>query len=77
MFQPALESIMTGIEVRSKLAIAQLKHKLQLHGASTKGRNVSILKGDVNFITFFKYDEYFHHFRCNFDTSYKAFMWHT
>ena len=27
---------------------------------------MDLLKGDVNFITFFKYDEYFHHFRCSY-----------
>ena len=32
-------------------------------GPVKKGENMNLFKDDVNFITFFKYDEYFHHFR--------------
>ena len=68
---------MAGLEVRSKLTVAQLNMSYSFMEPVHMGENVNILKGGVNFITFFKYDEYFHHFRCYYDTSDKTIMWHT
>ena len=67
---------MAGLEVRRKLTVAHLNMNYSFMEPVHTGENLNILKGDVNFITFFKYDEHFHHFRCYFDASYKAIMWH-
>ena len=68
MFHPAEQSLISRIEVWTKLTAAQLNMSYNFVEPVYEEENVNLLKDDVYLITFLKYVEYFHHFRCYFDT---------
>ena len=57
---------MAELEVRRKLIVAHLNMSYSFVESVQTAENVNTLTGGVNSITFFEYDEYFHHFRCYF-----------